>query len=334
MPNTRRIAAALAASALVLAACSNESAADESSPSVSEAPTTEAPVEEPTPEAPADAVEPLISDEGMPAIVDEDGIVTLDFDGATEPDELQVAVIEEGDGPLVTREDHVFVNYAGMVWGSDETFDSSYERGEMASFPLGSVVQGWRDGLQGQKVGSRVIVSVPSELGYGPMGGNETAGIGPDDTIVFVVDILQSVSPDATGDPNASEVTPADELPVTIDGALGEVPSIAVKDGIDEPEDISSVVVAKSDGDPVGGPGTIVYIQYAAATWDNEQAESTADYGGVQDRTIGDGAVFDELQGVPVGSRVLILVPGSETEPALAALVDIVGQLEVPADKE
>lgn len=334
MLSTRRIAAALAVSALVLAGCSDKDDILDSLPTDEASEPSDQATEPTDSDTPPSEVEALISDEGMPSIIEEDGIVTLDFEGATEPDELQVSIVEEGDGDAVTREDMVFVNYAGMVWGSDETFDSSFERGEPTTFPLSGVVQGWRDGLAGQKVGSRVIISVPAELGYGPNGGQPTAGIGPDDTIVFVVDIIGSLSPDASGDADAEEITPVDELPIEIEGGLGEMTSITVKDGAESPEVESSIIVAESDGDPVGGPGTTVYIQYSAATWDNSQKESTADFGGVQNTTIGGGTVFDQLEGIPVGSRVLLLVPGTETAPGLAALVDIVGQLEAPEATE
>lgn len=334
MLSTRRIAAALAVSALVLAGCSDNDDILDSLPTDEASEPSDQATEPTDSDTPPSEVEALISDEGMPAIVEEDGMVTLDFEGATEPDELQVSIVDEGDGATVTRDDMVFVDYAGLVWGSDETFDSSFERGEPTTFPLSGVVQGWRDGLAGQKVGSRVIISVPAELGYGPNGGQPTAGIGPDDTIVFVVDIHDALSPDATGDPKAEQITPVDELPVEIDGGLGEITEIVVKDDAEEPEEETSIIIAESDGDPVGGPGTTVYIQYSAATWDNSQTESTADFGGVQDTTIGAGTVFDQLEGVPVGSRVLLLVPGNETAPGLAALVDVVAQREVPAETE
>lgn len=333
MQATRRIAAALAVSALVLSGCSdnpdNEETGAEETATTAE---TETPSDTET--APPE-VDPLISDEGMPAIVEDDGNVTLDFEGATEPEVLQVSVVDEGDGPAVTREDLVFVNYAGMVWGSDTTFDSSYDREQASAFPLTGVVQGWRDGLAGQKVGSTVVISVPAELGYGPNGGQPAAGIGPEDTIVFAVEVLDTLSPDATGDPDAEEVTPVDELPVDIDGGLGELTTITIRDDAAEPEEETSVMVAESDGEPVGGDGTTVYIQYSAASWDNSQTESTIDFGGVQNTTIGSDTVFDQLEGVPVGSRILLLIPGAdETTPGLAALVDVVGQLEAPAESE
>lgn len=332
----RQFVALAAVASLVLAGCSSND--DEQSTTGEETIATEdvtTPEEGTTEEETTPAeVEPLISDEGMPTIVEEDGLKFLEFEAATEPDQLQVSVVEEGDGREITRDDFVFVDYSGMVWGSDTTFDSSYERGQETAFPLSGVVQGWRDGLAGQKIGSTVIISVPADLGYGPMGGNETAGIGESDTIVFIVEIHDAISDDEVGDPEATEVTPLDELPVDIEGGLGELSTVTVKDGADEPEELESIVVAESDGEEVGGPGSVVYFQYSAATWENSQTEASIDFGGVQNTTIGAGSAFDVLEGVPVGSRVLILVPGDEEAPAMAALVDVVAQIPAVEDSE
>lgn len=328
----RKTVATLAAVVLSLSACSSDGDTDgESTPAeTTQGETTDTETSEPS----GDTVTPVISSEGMPVPVDNDGVVTLDFEGATEPDQLQVSVVEEGDGDEVSATDMVIVNYAGQVWGSDSTFDSSYERGAPAAFPLNSVVQGWRDGLSGQKVGSRVVISVPSELGYGPSGGNAQAGIGPEDTIVFVVDIIDAVDSADMGDPNATVVTPVEELPVTIEGNLGEPVTVTVNDGVEEPTEVSSTVIAESDGEPVGGEGTTVYIQYSLNTWDNQTPQSSNDFGGLQSFVIGSGSIFDELEGMPVGSRVLFLVPASGDSPSMVAVVDIVGQLDAAPEQE
>ena len=70
-------------------------------------------------------------------------------------------------------------------------FDNSYDRGQPLSFPIGvgMVISGWDQGLVGQRVGSRVLLSIPPEFGYGSRGVPQ-AGIGGEDTLVFVVDII------------------------------------------------------------------------------------------------------------------------------------------------
>lgn len=128
-----------------------------------------------------------------PTVVEEDGKVTgVDFSNApkTPPGELQVIPLVEGEGPEVEEGQQVTLNYLGVVWGEDEPFDSSYERGAPTAYPItkGSLIDGWVEGIPGVKVGSRVMLIVPPELGYGAQGG------GPDipgnATLVFVIDVL------------------------------------------------------------------------------------------------------------------------------------------------
>lgn len=104
--------------------------------------------------------------------------------------DLQVEVLVPGDGPVVEPGDQIICNYLGQVWNG-EVFDNSYDRGSALDFQIGvgMVIRGWDDGLVGQRVGSRVLLSIPSELGYGSRGVPQ-AGIKGGDTLVFVTDIL------------------------------------------------------------------------------------------------------------------------------------------------
>ncbi|MGV9183403.1 FKBP-type peptidyl-prolyl cis-trans isomerase [Arcanobacterium canis] len=108
----------------------------------------------------------------------------------TAPKGLAVEVLEEGTGPVVTKGSEIEVNYHGQIWDGP-VFDSSYYRGSTTSFPIGvgMVIQGWDQALVGKQVGTRLVMSVPPEKGYGPMG-NPRAGINGDDVLVFVVDIV------------------------------------------------------------------------------------------------------------------------------------------------
>jgi peptidylprolyl isomerase len=83
----------------------------------------------------------------------------------------------------------VLVQYKGVVWDGGKEFDSTYGRKQLTSFSLQQVVKGWSQGLTGKKVGSRVLIVIPPDLGYGdsPPDGS---GIGKDSTLVFSVDIL------------------------------------------------------------------------------------------------------------------------------------------------
>ncbi len=129
--------------------------------------------------------------------ITEDGakVTALDFSKATEPGKnLLVTKTIKGDGAVVKKGQTLYVNYFGQTYKSDAAFDESYSTGAPASFPIGvgQVIKGWDDALVGQTVGSRMILAIPPELGYGTEG-NKDAGIKGTDTLYFVVDILAAV---------------------------------------------------------------------------------------------------------------------------------------------
>ncbi|GEL94927.1 FKBP-type peptidyl-prolyl cis-trans isomerase [Cellulomonas composti] len=115
---------------------------------------------------------------------------SLTFPDAAPSGELEIVVLSRGDGALVEAGDDIEVHYLGQSWGGG-VFDNSYDRRESISFPIGvgAVIAGWDEGLVGQQVGSRVLLSIPSHLGYGDRGVPQ-AGIRGGDTLVFVVDIV------------------------------------------------------------------------------------------------------------------------------------------------
>ncbi|WP_019136283.1 FKBP-type peptidyl-prolyl cis-trans isomerase [Cellulomonas massiliensis] len=115
---------------------------------------------------------------------------TLTFPDAAPSPELEVTVLERGDGEIVEAGDDIEVHYLGQSWGG-RVFDNSYDRRSSISFGIGvgQVIAGWDEGLVGQQVGSRVLLSIPSHLGYGDRGVPQ-AGIKGGDTLVFVVDIV------------------------------------------------------------------------------------------------------------------------------------------------
>jgi peptidylprolyl isomerase len=100
---------------------------------------------------------------------------------------LGVAVLKEGKGAKVTSNDTLTVNYLGQIYPDGKVFDESYSTGQPATFPLSNVIAGWQQGLVGQREGSRVVLVIPSELGYGATG--QGKDIPPDSDLIFVVDI-------------------------------------------------------------------------------------------------------------------------------------------------
>ena len=114
----------------------------------------------------------------------------ITFPATDAPEGLQVEILVEGDGPEVGRADNIAVHSLGPSWGGT-VFDNASARGATIDFPLGvgAVIGGWDQGLVGQKLGSRILLSIPSELGYG-MRGVPQAGIPGGATLVFVVDLV------------------------------------------------------------------------------------------------------------------------------------------------
>jgi peptidylprolyl isomerase len=112
---------------------------------------------------------------------------SIDVPGGDAPKKLVTAYVIEGDGAKVKETDAVLVQYKGVLWDGGKEFDATYQRGELAQFSLQQVVKGWSQGLTGKKAGSRVMIVVPPDLGYGK---EEKPGIPANSTLVFSVDIL------------------------------------------------------------------------------------------------------------------------------------------------
>ncbi len=102
----------------------------------------------------------------------------------------------KGNGPKVTKGEYVIAQYVGYIWRTKKTFGSSWSSGSPFGFVIGAspeqVIPGWDKGLEGQTVGSRVMLSIPPAEGYGKAGQSQ-AGIKGTDTLVFVVDIVDAL---------------------------------------------------------------------------------------------------------------------------------------------
>ncbi|WP_175410711.1 FKBP-type peptidyl-prolyl cis-trans isomerase [Streptomyces sp. TRM64462] len=106
---------------------------------------------------------------------------------AAAPKKLVSQYVLEGDGEVVQATDTLLLQYKGVLWDGGKEFDSSYSRGQLADFPLQQLIKGWQEGLAGKKVGSRVMLVVPPDKGYGDQASGE---IPANSTLVFTLDIL------------------------------------------------------------------------------------------------------------------------------------------------
>lgn len=107
---------------------------------------------------------------------------------------LRKVVLQQGQGAPVKKGDDLAMRYLGSVWGTKDTFDENYSK-EISPFRIGTgqLIKAWDQLLVGEKAGSRVMLIVPSEFGYGEKGQGKK--IKPGDDLVFVVDVLGSSPP-------------------------------------------------------------------------------------------------------------------------------------------
>jgi FKBP-type peptidyl-prolyl cis-trans isomerase len=121
---------------------------------------------------------------------------TISIPKNSPPSSLSVTTLIRGTGPKLVDGDTVVAQYVGSIWRTGKVFSQTWPStqdpdGLPFSFELGGqVVEGWNKGLVGVTVGSRVMLVLPPALGYGPSGGEASAGITKTDTLVFVVDVL------------------------------------------------------------------------------------------------------------------------------------------------
>jgi peptidylprolyl isomerase len=162
--------------ALMLTACSSSS--DETSTPAASAPSDSAPALTGTP----------VSVEVTGEAGSEPVVAITPGDPVTE---LEVTDVIVGEGDAVQAGATVTAHYVGYGAATGQMFDSSWVRGEPATFPLPNVILGWQEGLVGMQVGGWRLLVIPAELGYGnnpPPG----SGIEPGETLIFVVDLVSS----------------------------------------------------------------------------------------------------------------------------------------------
>lgn len=258
---------------------------------------------------------------------------TIVFPAARPAAELRVGEPVAGRGEPLKTGDLAIVQYTAHVWdgAANRLADSSFTRGTPAAFPVGELLPGLERALRGRRVGSRVTVAIPPEEGFGAA---PPRGLKAGEELFYVVDVLGAHHRD-----DAVAAGPGELAGVRIGG--GPRPSLSVPRGA-PPRAFASTVLRRGEGPPVR-PGMLVVTQYAGAVWSTRRVfDATWTSGGPKAFKLGDGGVISGwekgLAGVPVGSRVAMVVPpaygygpagrpeyGIKGSDTLVFVVDVIG---------
>ncbi len=281
--------ALLAAAALTLTACSAGGGAVTPSPTVSSSTAPGAPDVDRDPSGEL----PTIS-------FDADGIPTMTTVDADPPSVISVQTLTAGDGETVADGDFVTVDYAGFLWSDGSEFDGSYGTGAPAHFSLHEVVDGWRYGLTGTRVGDRVLVVVPPDYGYGDV---DDDSIPAGSTLVFVVDVLATVTVTTEALTAATPVEATLPPGLTVSGELGQEPALEFAADSPEPTEAQVIVLAEGSGDVVTDTDYLLY-HVVLGYWGSQDYSSWSES---FQQTEGGGG--PETIGQRVGSRLLLIYP-------------------------
>ena len=284
---------------MLLSACGSESACSPSSTAGAGAPGTGACA------STATSPDYTVGDAGVTVGGDSGAAPTVTVGDAT-PDTsaLTVCDLVQGEGEPVGAEATVTAQYVGIGAATGKEFDSSWSRGEPASFSLSQVIVGWQKGIPGMKLGGRRLLVIPGDQAYGanPPSGS---GIEADEVLVFVVDLVPTPTP--TVGPKVEGTAG-----VTVTGAAGAKPTVAVT-----PETAKVTALTYSDLIPGTGaevaPGATVTAHYVGVG-----AASGKEFDSSWDR--GEPSQFplsnviqgwqDGLPGMKIGGRRLLVIPG------------------------
>jgi peptidylprolyl isomerase len=248
----------------------------------------------------------------------------------TAPTEVVIEDVIVGDGAEAEAADTVEVQYVGMLTDGTE-FDSSWDRGTPATFPLDGVITGWGEGLVGMKEGGRRTLVIPAEKGYGDTGTSD-GSIPPGATLVFVVDLISVQKPAPAG---------ADVTSVTDD--LTTKPEIEVTPA-DAPTEVVVEDIVVGDGDAVvAADDPRIEAHYVAYLTDGTEVDSSWEGETPIEANLSQlvPGWSEGLDGMKVGGRRVIVLPADQaygetgtpdgTIPPGATLIYVVDLVSLPA---
>jgi peptidylprolyl isomerase len=220
--------------------------------------------------------------------------------------QLTVCDLTVGSGDAVAAGGSVTAQYVGVGAASGKKFDSSWDRGQPATFALTDVIAGWQKGLPGMKLGGRRLLVIPGAQAYGanPPSGS---GIAANEALVFVVDLVPT--PEPTVGPHVTGTAG-----VTVTGAAGSKPTVTVSSETAKVTQLTVSDITEGTGAAVA-PGATVTAQYVGvggitgkqfdASWDHGQPAQFALSQVISGWQNG-------LPGMKVGGRRLLVIPADQ----------------------
>ncbi len=244
--------------------------------------------------------EPLVggSQAPLPAETEQDMDTKPDFtvpSGEAPPQELVVEDLVVGDGPEAENGDNVAMHYVGKAWSTGEQFDASWDRGQTFDFDLGEggVIAGWDQGIVGMKVGGRRMLTIPPDLAYGDAGAGDA--IGPGETLVFVVDLVEVRRTFSVDTPEAR-------------------PEFDVASDQEPPAELVTEDLLEGDPEHTAQPGDIVSMHYVGKAWSTgEEFDASWERGQPLEFEIGGGRLIpgweEGIVGMQLGGRRMLTIP-------------------------
>ena len=221
-------------------------------------------------------------------------------------DKTQTKVLTEGKG-AVLNPSYVWLHYLGVNGHTGKVFDTNFGK-DATMMPLDQLVAGFKKAVEGHKVGSRLLIAMPGSEGYDPSGGNAQIDIKVGDSLIFVVDVVDTVLNAPTGKP----ITPPSGLPAVTEKDGKPVITIPKTD---PPAKMVAQPLTTGSGRAVGAKDVIA-VHYLGVSWKTgkviEDKMSAVD-GGLLSSTI--PGWQEGLVGKKVGQRVLLVLPPADGYP-------------------
>jgi FKBP-type peptidyl-prolyl cis-trans isomerase len=239
---------------------------------------------------------------------------TVSIPATTGSGALYTKTLIQGTGSPLSSSQSLLGNFVLYVWSgkTHKEIGSTYSEGVPTLF-TGSLLPGLETALEGQKVGSRVLAVIPPKDAFGTAG-NSQIGVGPNDTVVFVIDMIKSFT-NTDGVPGTQSTNGGGTLPTVTPGAAGKGPTITIPKTA-APTSLQVKTLIKGTG-PVVKKGNYLVVQYTGVNWRTGKVfDSSWSRSEPWATAIGEGQVIKGwdtgLVGQTVGSRVLLVVPPAD----------------------